>query len=66
MLLSAPLASLITFFRTCFIKFYHNSQRMSDSFYHITEFSVRIKLENKESKTYSFGHVGQSYFRIFA
>ena len=46
MLLSKPLASLITFFRTSLIKFYLNSQRMSDSFYHITE-----------SKTYSFGHV---------
>ena len=32
MLLSEPLVSLITFFRTSLIKFYHNSQRMSDSF----------------------------------
>ena len=39
MLLSEPLASLITFFRTSSMKFYLNSQRMSDSFYHITEFS---------------------------
>ena len=37
MLLSEPLASLITFFRPSSIKFYLNSQRMSDSFYHITE-----------------------------
>ena len=35
MLLSEPLASLITFFRTSLIKFYYNSQRLSDSFYHI-------------------------------
>ena len=39
MLLSEPLASLITFFRTSLIKFYHNMQRMSDYFYHITESS---------------------------
>ena len=39
MLLGKPLASLITFFRTSLIKFYHNSQRMSGSFYHITESS---------------------------
>ena len=39
MLLSEPLASLITFFRTSLIKFYLNSQRMLDSFYHITELS---------------------------
>ena len=38
MLLSELLASLITFFRTSLIKFYHNSQGMSDSFYQITEF----------------------------
>ena len=37
MLLSEPLASLITFFRTRLIKFYLNSQRMSDSFYHIVD-----------------------------
>ena len=35
MFLSEPLASLITFFRTSSIKFYYNSQQMSDSFYHI-------------------------------
>ena len=39
MLLSEPLASLITFFRTSLIKFYHNSQRTSDNFYHIAESS---------------------------
>ena len=39
MLLSEPLASLITFFRTGFKQFYHKTQRMSDSFYHITESS---------------------------
>ena len=56
MLFSEPLANLITFFRTSLIKFYHNSQRMSDSFYQITEpnelnYKIRFK------KTYSFGHV---------
>ena len=33
--LSKPLASLTTFFKTSLIKFYHNSQQMSDSFYYI-------------------------------
>ena len=37
MLLSEPLATLITFFRTSLIKIYLNSQRMSDPFCHITE-----------------------------
>ena len=37
MLLREPLASLIMFFRKSLIKLYHNSQRMSDSFHHITE-----------------------------
>ena len=37
MLLSEPLASLITFFKTSLIKFYNNSQRMSETFYHKTE-----------------------------
>ena len=37
MLLSEPLASLITFFSTSLIKFYLNIQRMS--FYNITESS---------------------------
>ena len=49
MLLSEPLASLITFFRTSLITFYHNSQRMSDSFFHITESSEineKIRFQN--------------------
>ena len=46
MLLNEPLAILITFFRTSLMKFYHNSQRMSDSFYHITESSVTISPNN--------------------
>ena len=54
MLLSEPLASLITFFRTSLIKFYLNSQRMSDSFYHVAE-SSELDLK-KGSKTYAFGH----------
>ena len=59
MLLSEPLASLITFFKTSLITFYLNSQRMSDSFYHITESSElnKKKKKKKGSKTYSFGHV---------
>ena len=56
MLLMEPLASLITFFRTSLIKFYLNSQQMSDSFYHITEFS-ELDEKKKGSKIYSFGHV---------
>ena len=39
------LASLITFFRTCLIKFYLNSQRVPDSFYHMTE-SKKIRVLN--------------------
>ena len=39
MLLSKPLASLIMFSKTRLIKFYLNSQQMSDSLYHITELS---------------------------
>ena len=62
MLSSETLASLITFFRTSLMKFYHNSRRMSDSFHHITESSsefelkkgpkqmMRIKLKNKGPK----------------
>ena len=34
---SEPLASLITFLMMSLMKFYLNSQRMSDSLYHITE-----------------------------
>ena len=60
MLLTEPLSSLITFLRTSLIKFYHNSQQMSNSFYYITESSERNK------KKYSFGHVGQPCFRILA
>ena len=37
MLLSSLKARLMIFFRTSLMKFYLNSQRMSDSFYHITE-----------------------------
>ena len=50
MLLREPFASLITSFRTGLIKFYHNSQRMSDFFYHITEtteLNKEIKFQNK-------------------
>ena len=65
MLLSGPLASLITFFKTSLIKFYLNSQRMSDIFYYITELS-ELNWNIEESKTYSFGHVGRPCFRIFA
>ena len=49
MLLSEPLANLKTFFRTSLIKFYHNGQRMLDSFYHITESSElnwKIRVQN--------------------
>ena len=45
MLLSELLASLITFFWTSLIKFYHNSQRMSDYF-----LIQQIKLKNKGPK----------------
>ena len=47
MLLSEPLASLIAFFWTSLIKFYHNSQRMSDSFYPA---NTATKLKNKGPK----------------
>ena len=60
--LSEPLASLITFFRTSLIKFYHNSQRMSVSF--LSHNSVqRIKSENNGPK---HTNVGQPCFGIFA
>ena len=49
MLLIEPLASLTTFFRTSLIKFYPNSQRMSDSFLSHKRIR-RIKLENKGPK----------------
>ena len=45
MLLSEPLASLITYFRTSLIKSYHNSQRITDSFYHMTE-SKKMRVQN--------------------
>ena len=49
MLLSEPLARLITFFRTSFNKICLSSQRMSDSFHHITEsreLSEKIRVQN--------------------
>ena len=50
MLLSEPLAGLITFFQDEFNKKnYHNSQRMSDSFYDITE-SSELNKEKKKKK----------------
>ena len=49
MLLSEPLASFIKFSKKSLIKFYLNSQWMSDSFYHITE-SSKLNQENKGSK----------------
>ena len=63
MILSEPLVSLMTLFRTSLIKFYHSSQRMSDSFYHITE-SSELNLK-KGFISYTFRHVGQPCFRIF-
>ena len=59
MLLSEPLASLITFFRTSLIKFYLNSQRMSVSLSHNR--IKRIKLKNKGPK-----HIIWPCFGIFA
>ena len=49
MLLSEPLVSSIIFFRTSLIGFYLNNQRMSDSFYHITE-SSELSLKKKGLK----------------
>ena len=60
-LICEPLASLITFFRTSLIKFYRHSQRMSDSFYHITE-SRELKKEKKKKKT---EHTHSAMFWIF-
>ena len=40
MLLSEPFDELNYFFKMSLIKFYLNSQRMSDSFYHITELTL--------------------------
>ena len=45
MLLNEPLASLISYFRTSLIKSYHNSQRITDSFYHMTE-SKQMRVQN--------------------
>ena len=48
-LLSEPLAGLVTFFRTSLIQFYLNTQRMSDSFYQITELNKlkrKIRVQN--------------------
>ena len=61
MLLRERLASLITIFRTSLIKFYHNSRRISDSFYHITE-SIKLNVSKGPKHT----HVSQPCFRIFA
>ena len=49
MLLREPVGSLITFFRTSLIIFYHNGQRISDSFLS-HKWSQRIKLKNKGPK----------------
>ena len=65
MLLSEPIASLLTFFRTSMIKFYRNSQRMTDSLYHITEAS-ELNFKKYGSKIYSFDHIGQPCLGIFA
>ena len=45
-----------------------NSQLMSDSFYHITEFSELDKKEEKKksSKTFYFGHVGHPYIDVIS
>ena len=45
MLSNEPFASLTTFFRTSLIKFYHNSQRMTDSSYHMTV-CKKIRVQN--------------------
>ena len=60
MLLSEPLVSLITFIKTSLIRFYINSQRMSDCFYHINKIK-RIKLKNKGPK-----HTHMAMVRMFA
>ena len=39
---------------------------MSDSFYHITESSKLNEKKKNGSETYSFCHVGQPCFGIFA
>ena len=50
MLFGEPLASLITFFRMSLMKFYHNIQWMSDSFYHMDESCQIKKMKNKDPK----------------
>ena len=52
--LSETLACLITVIRTSLIKFYLNTQRMSDSFYHI--------IEKYGSKTYLLCHVLEFFY----
>ena len=64
MLFREPLESLIMLFRTSLIKILSQRSRMSDSFYHITESSELNKKYG--SNSYSFDHVGQSCFGIFA
>ena len=70
MLLSEPLASLITFFRTSLIKLYLNSQQISDSFYHILSYIIliTIKLEINAPKhthlTMKVSHVLQFLRRM--
>ena len=49
-------------FRTSLIKFYLNSQRMLDLFYHITE--SRELAFKKRSKTYSPGHKLEFLHRV--
>ena len=57
MLLSEPLARLITFLRTSLMKFYLKSQQqMLDSFDHITE-SSELNFKVLRSKTNSVGDV---------
>ena len=64
MLSSKHLATILdldlTFFRTSLMKFYLNSQRMSDSFYHITE-SSRLYLKKDEGPK----HTHLAMFWIF-
>ena len=62
MLLSEPMVSLIRFFGMSLIKLHRNSQRMSDSFYYITEYS-ELKLKDEGPK---HTHVGQPCLGIFA
>ena len=61
MLLSEPLASLITFFRTNLIKFFLKSQQMSDCFYHITE-SNKLNEKKKSKNTLIWPCLSDSEF----